>query len=67
MTNQLENIHNDNDRFKELSKNYGEYFHEVFEQQGLNYDKLQESVYDEVVKEFGDKEDISILDIGVGD
>jgi ubiquinone/menaquinone biosynthesis C-methylase UbiE len=55
------------DRFEKISNNYGELFAEVFAEQGLDYKKLQQSVFENVSKLKPDFRDASILDIGVGD
>ncbi len=56
-----------NDRFVKISNNYGELFAEVFAEQGLDYKKLQQSVFENVCKLKTDFKDAAILDIGVGD
>jgi ubiquinone/menaquinone biosynthesis C-methylase UbiE len=55
------------DRFEKLANNYSNLFHEVFQVQGFDYDQLQKTVFDEVVKEFPDFKNEAILDIGIGD
>src|SRR3989344_6521374 len=55
------------DRFMGLVDNYGELFCEVFAQQGLDYQKFEESVFDAVDKYYGSSKDKKVLDIGVGD
>jgi ubiquinone/menaquinone biosynthesis C-methylase UbiE len=55
-----------NDRFSKIAKNYGELFSEVFEVQGLGYDELQHTIFEQVTK-LGYNKNTSILDIGVGD
>ncbi|EKE15997.1 MAG: hypothetical protein ACD_11C00057G0022 [uncultured bacterium] len=56
-----------NDRFKKISNNYGELFSEVFAEQGLDYEALQQSVFENVSRIRPDFRDAAILDIGVGD
>lgn len=55
------------DRFQKISNNYGELFTEVFAEQGLDYKKFEESVFEQVKKNEPNFREISILDIGVGD
>lgn len=56
-----------NDRFKKLANNYGELFSEVFAIQGLDYAKLEKSVFETVSKMDQDFKNKTILDIGIGD
>jgi ubiquinone/menaquinone biosynthesis C-methylase UbiE len=55
------------DRFKKISSNYGELFSEVFAEQGMNYEELEKSIYDNVSEIEPNFRKLSILDIGVGD
>ena len=55
------------DRFEKIASNYGELFTEVFAEQGLDYGKIEESVFDAVKKLVPNLKEIPILDIGVGD
>lgn len=55
------------DRFKEISSDYGELFHEVFQEQGLNYEKLEKSVFETVKKHEPKFKEKTILEIGIGD
>ncbi len=55
------------ERFKGLTDNYGELFHEVFEEQGLDYQKFEESVFDAVNHYDSGSKDKKVLDIGIGD
>ncbi len=56
-----------NDRFLKLSNNYGELFSEVFAIQGLDYAKLEKSVFETVSNIDPDFKNKTILDIGIGD
>ena len=55
------------DRFKKIANNYGELFSEVFAIQGLDYAKLEKSVFETVSKLDPDFKNKTILDIGSGD
>lgn len=55
------------DRFKKISNNYGELFVEVFAEQGFDYKQFEESVFKNAKQLFPNLQDISILDIGIGD
>ena len=55
------------DRFQKISNNYGELFAEVFAEQGLDYKKFEESVFEQVKKNEPSFREMSILDIGIGD
>jgi SAM-dependent methyltransferase len=55
------------DRFENISNDYGELFSEVFAEQGLNYEQMQRSVFDNVSRLEPDLKDLPILDIGIGD
>lgn len=55
------------DRFKKISSNYGDLFSEVFAEQGMNYEELEKSIYDNVSEVEPNFRDLSILDIGIGD
>lgn len=54
------------DRFKELSNDYAEYFGEVFALQGFSYGDFQNSIFNEVEK-LNLAKNASLLDIGCGD
>lgn len=56
-----------NDRFSNISNDYGELFTEVFAEQGMDYRALELSVFHAVTSRHPDVRKISILDIGVGD
>lgn len=56
-----------NDRFTKISDNYASLAHEVFKAQGLDYRKLQDSVFDAVKEDIPDFRNKAILDIGIGD
>lgn len=56
-----------NDRFKKISSNYGELFSEVFAEQGMNYEELEKSIFDNVSEVEPNFKKLSILDIGIGD
>ncbi len=62
-----ETTSNDADRFKKLSNNYGEFFTEVFAEQGLDYKQFEESVFDSARKLQPNFKRMPILDIGIGD
>ena len=64
--NQMEKVQGSSDRFEKISRNYGELFSEVFEVQGMDYRRLQESIFEQVSQIEGYKE-MPILDVGVGD
>lgn len=55
------------DRFEKISNNYGEFFTEVFTEQGLDYKKFEKSVFENVKKLMPNFQDTPILDIGIGD
>lgn len=55
------------DRFQKLSNNYGELFSEVFAEQGMDYQRLQQSVLETVSSTLPNFRDLPILDIGIGD
>jgi len=55
------------DRFKKISSNYGELFSEVFAEQGMNYEELEKSIFDNVSEVEPNFRKLSILDIGIGD
>lgn len=56
------------DRFKDISRDYGELFIEVFEEEGLNYLELERSAFLAIKNIYGDsRRDLSLLDIGIGD
>ena len=57
---------NSEDRFEKISNNYGELFSEVFAEQGLDYVKLERSVF-EVVDQTHPDLNTPVLDIGTGD
>lgn len=63
----LENPASKKDRFEKISNNYSELFVEVFIEQGLDYRKLQESVFENVSRLEENFREMPILDIGVGD
>lgn len=55
------------DRFLKISNDYGELFSEVFAEQGMDYEKLEKSVFDKVSEIEPNFKNLSILDIGIGD
>jgi hypothetical protein len=55
------------DRFLKISNDYGELFSEVFAEQGMDYEKLEKSVFDKVSEIEPHFKDLPILDIGIGD
>lgn len=55
------------DRFLKISNSYGELFSEVFAEEGMEYEKLEKSVFDKVSEIEPNFKDESILDIGIGD
>lgn len=55
------------DRFLKISNDYGELFSEVFAEQGMDYGKLEKSVFDKVSEIEPNFKNLSILDIGIGD
>jgi ubiquinone/menaquinone biosynthesis C-methylase UbiE len=55
------------DRFEKISNNYGELFTEVFSEQGLDYKKFEDSVFERVKKMVANFQETPILDIGIGD
>ena len=55
------------DRFEKISTDYSELFLEVFDDQGMDYNKLQRSVFESVAQVESNFRDLPILDIGVGD
>lgn len=55
-----------NDRFAKIAKNFGGLFTEVLAVQGLVYDELENTIFEQVTM-LGYDKDTPILDIGVGD
>lgn len=64
---ELENPAAKKDRFEKISNNFSELFAEVFVEQGLDYRKLQESVFENVSRLAENFREMPILDVGVGD
>jgi len=50
------------DRFLKISNDYGELFSEVFAEQGMDYEKLEKSVFDKVSEIEPNFKNLSILD-----
>ncbi len=55
------------DRFEKIAHNYASLFSEVFLEQGLDYQKLQRSVFEAVQKQVPNFRETAILDVGIGD
>lgn len=55
------------DRFENLASNLGNHNYEIFAEQGLDYQKLEESVLENVEKLEPNFREASILDVGIGD
>ncbi len=62
----MNNESKNKNRFLGLLKNYGKYFYEVYQEQGLNYEDLGKTVSRVIAESFKDKS-IKILDLGFGD